>query len=134
MPPSFYCPTVTLEASRTFLAQVAAREPNAIHVVVWDGAGFHPGDGGPGSAGQRALDRVAALPPGVKPGGETLDQLKDRLCNRVFANLASLEAVMTDFLRAFWQHARRVVSLIWQDWRRTQSRRFFGRHYTGKSS
>jgi transposase len=33
-----YCPTATLEMSQAFLHQLAAREPEAIHVVLGDGA------------------------------------------------------------------------------------------------
>jgi transposase len=126
----FYCPTVNLESSRTFLAQVAAREPDAIHVVLWDGAGFHPGDGDPGLPANVRLMAFPPYSPELNPVEKLWDQLKDRLCNRVFANLKALETVMSEFLRAFWQDTQRVVSLIGDGWLRAQSERFLRRHST----
>jgi len=35
-------PTVSLALSGGFLAQIADSDPAAEHVVIWDGAGFHP--------------------------------------------------------------------------------------------
>ncbi|MBV9491239.1 MAG: IS630 family transposase, partial [Verrucomicrobia bacterium] len=55
-----YCPSVTRHTSRLFLRQLAAREPEAIHVVLWDGAGFHPEDGAPRLP---ANVRLVTLPP-----------------------------------------------------------------------
>ena len=126
----FYCPTVNLESSRTFLAQMAAREPEAIHVVLWDGAGFHPGDGDPGAPTNVRLIALPPYSPELNPVEKLWDQLKDRLCNRVFANLKALETVMSEFLRAFWQDTQRVVSLIGDGWLRAQSERFLRRHST----
>jgi transposase len=56
----FYCPTANREYSQLFLQQLAARDPEALHVVIWDGAGFHPGDGAPKLP---ANVRLIALPP-----------------------------------------------------------------------
>ena len=66
----------------------------------------------------------------LNPVEKLWDQLKDRLCNRVFANLKALETVMSEFLRAFWQDTQRVVSLIGDGWLRAQSERFLCRHST----
>jgi transposase len=129
-----YSPTVSLEASRTFLAQLAAREPEAVHVVLWDGAGFHPAEGDPGVPANVRLLPLPSYSPELNPVEKLWDQLKDRLCNQVFANLASLEALMTEFLRTFWQDAQCVVSLIGDGWLRAQSQRFLRRHCTGNSS
>jgi hypothetical protein len=129
----FYCPTVNLEGSRAFLKQVAASDPEALHVVVWDGAGFHPAEGDPGVPANVRLIALPPYRPELNPVEKLWDQLKDRLCNRVCANLASLEAVMTEFLRGFWQDARRVVGLIGGGWLRAQSKRFLRRHSTAKS-
>jgi transposase len=130
----FYCPTVDLESSRTFLRQVAAREPDATHVVLWDGAGFHPGDGDPGLPANVRLMAFPSYSPELNPVEKLWDQLKGRLCNRVFASLEALEAVPTEALCDFWQDARRVVDLIGKGWLRAQSTGFFRRHSTKMSS
>ena len=39
----FLClPAVSLEMSRLFLEHLAASDPEAEHMVIWDQAGFHP--------------------------------------------------------------------------------------------
>jgi hypothetical protein len=48
-------------------------------------------------------------------------------------SLRALEAVMTDFLRAFWEDARRVVNLIGEGWLLTQANHFFCQHSTAMS-
>jgi transposase len=128
-----YCSAATLEMCQAVLQQLAAREPEALHVVLWDGAGFHPGD--------RALDlpanvRLITFPPyspELNPVEKLWDQVKDHICNQPFGSLRALEAVMTDFLRAFWEDARRVVSLIGEGWLLTQADRFFRQHSTAMS-
>jgi hypothetical protein len=123
-----YCPAARLEMCQAFLQQLAAREPEAIHVVLWDGAGFHPGDGAPDLP---ANGRVIAFPPyspELNPVEKLWDQVKDRICNQPFGSLRALEPVMTDFLWAFWEDARRVASLVGQGWLPTQADRFFRQH------
>lgn len=130
----FYCPLANQESSRLFLHQVAARDPEAHHVVIWDGAGFHPGDGAPKLP---AAVRLLAFPPyrpELNPVEKLWDQLKDRLCNQPFNRLRALEAVMTDFLREVWQDARRVARLIGNGWLRAQSKRFLRCHFTGMTA
>jgi transposase len=111
-----YCPTVSLEGSHRFLRQIAAREPAAVHVVIWDGAGFHPRDGAAGLPENLRLLALPAYSPELNPIEKLWDQLKDHLCNRVYASLTALEEAMTNFLRPFWQEPERVRALIGQGW------------------
>jgi hypothetical protein len=111
-----YCPTVSLECSHRFLRQIAARDPETLHVVIWDGAGFHPRDGAAGLPDNLRLLTLPAYSPELNPIEKLWDQLKDHLCNRVYASLTALEAAMTDFLRPFWQEPERVRALIGQGW------------------
>jgi hypothetical protein len=53
-------PGVSLELSRLFLERLAARDPDAEHVVIWDQAGFHPQ---PGLHELPARVHVLPLPP-----------------------------------------------------------------------
>lgn len=104
--------TVDQVHERKFYQQVGASDPAAMHVLIQDGAGFHLRDGD-----ERLPDnvRILTLPayrPELNPVEGLWDQLKDALCNRVFATLAELEAVLVEQLRGFWQDARRVPSLI----------------------
>ena len=112
---------------------MAAREPEATHVVIWDEAGFHPDDGAPELPANVRLLALPPYSPQLNPVEKLWDQLKDRLCNQPFTTLRALEAVMTDCLRAFWQDARRVFSLIGDGWLLVQSQHFFRQHYTPTS-
>ena len=58
------------------------------------------------------------------------DQLKDHLCNKVFANLRAVEQAMTHFLRPFWENPERVRDLIGQGWLLAQAQALFRRIYT----
>ena len=58
------------------------------------------------------------------------DQLKDQLCNKVYASLRALENAITDFLRPFWENPERVRDLIGNGWLLSQAKAFFRRLYT----
>lgn len=111
-----YSPTVSLECSRLFLEQIARRDPGALHVVIWDGAGFHQKEA---SLEIPENVRLIALPPyspELNPVEKLWDIAKDALCNRLFADLAELEGVLTSALSEYWQDARRVFDLIGRNW------------------
>jgi transposase len=127
----FYCPTANQQYSRLFLQQIAARDPEAVHVISWDGAGFHPGQGAPELPANVRLIAFPPYSPELNPVEKLWDQLKDRLCNQPFPTLKALEAVMTEFLRGVWQDAQRVWTLVGDGWLLTQSKRFLRQHFTG---
>jgi RNase adaptor protein for sRNA GlmZ degradation len=72
--------------------------------------------------------RLLPLPsysPELNPIEGLWDQLKDYLCNKIFASLAALEDAMTDFLRPFWENAERVRDLIGNGWLLARAEAFF---------
>jgi transposase len=120
-----YSPTVSLEHSELFLQQLGGREPDATHVVIWDGAGFHPQEGAEGLP-----DNVRLLPsppysPELNPIEGLWDQLKDHLCNKGFVSLRAVEHAITDFLRPFWETPERVRDLIGNGWLLARAKAFF---------
>ena len=82
----FWClPTVSLELGHWFLARLAARDPEAEHVVIWDRAGFHPQ---PHLHPLPARVQVIALPPyspELNPVEVIGDVIKDRIANTLWA-------------------------------------------------
>jgi len=115
-----FMPTVRLDLSSGFLEQIAQSDPTAEHVVIWDGAGFHPT-----SAAKHLPARIHLLPlrpysPELNPVEGLWDQMKDGLCNRVFPTLDALEDALTVALRPFWQDQQRALSLVF-DWMHTQA-------------
>jgi transposase len=101
-----YWDGVDLEISTDFLRQIARSEPEAQHVVVWDGAGFHP------RADWRPIPRgvkLIVLPPyspELNPIEKLWDVLKDGLCNQVFDTMEDLWAAVTAQLEQLWEPTR----------------------------
>jgi hypothetical protein len=58
------------------------------------------------------------------------DQLKDHLCNQVYASLRALEKAITAFLQPFWESPERVRDLIGNGWLLAQANAFFRRLFT----
>ena len=115
-----FLPSVSLELSCGFLQQIAASDPQAEHVVIWDQAGFHPR---PGAATLPARIHLLPLPPyspELNPVEGLWDQTQDVTCNRHFADLDQLEEVLTQTLRPFWETPVRVLSLV-HHWLHTQA-------------
>ena len=120
-----YTSTVDLEFSGLFLQQVRAREPGATHVVIWDGAGFHPQDGAAGLPENVRLLPLPSYSPELNPIEGLWDQLKDHLCNKVFASLRAMEEAITEFLQPFWENPERIRDLIGQGWLLARAQAFF---------
>lgn len=116
-----FLPSVSLELTCVFLDQVAASDPDAEHVVIWDQAGFHHGPGDP-----RLPERVHLLPlpsysPELNPIEKLWDSVKDHIANRVFPTLEDIEEVITTALRPYWESPQPALSLVGDGWLRAQA-------------
>lgn len=113
----FAClPGVSLELSHLFLERLAARDPAAEHVVIWDQAGFHPQ---PGLHGLPEHIHVLPLPPyspELNPVEVIGDVIKDRIANTLWPTLESLEAALGEELRPIYESAERVRRLVSHPW------------------
>ena len=85
-------------------------------VLIQDGAGFHLRDGDARLPDNLRIVTVPAYRPELNPVEGLWDQLKDGLCNRVFATLPNLEAVLMADRRRFWTDDRRVRALVFGWW------------------
>ena len=117
----FFSPTVSLEASDFFLRQVAESDESAHHIVMWDGAGFHPKVGTHEIPERIHLLQLPAYSPELNPVEKLFDQLKDEIGNRLFSSLDDIEAAIAQMLSSFWTDLRNVASLIGQGWLLHQS-------------
>jgi len=112
---ALFLPTVSLECSRIFLAQIAASDPHAEHIVIWDQAGFHQ------ATGQTCVPRVRilSLPP-YSPELNPVEKLgiliKGAIANTLFPSLRSLEDKICEELRPLWTEPARVRQLIGDGW------------------
>jgi transposase len=115
-----FMPTVGLDLSGGFLEQIANSDPAAEHVVIWDGAGFHPTGGAAPLPARIHVLTLPAYSPELNPVEGLWDQVKDCLCNRVFPTLDDLEAALTQALRPFYENNQRALSLV-SGWMHTQA-------------
>ncbi len=78
----FYTNKADCDVSADFLAQISNRDPGAIHIVIWDGAGFHPQAGDARIPDNVVVVRQPPYSPELNPVERLWDQLRDGLCNR----------------------------------------------------
>ena len=129
-----HLPTVSCEAAGQFLGELVKLEPEAHHVVLWDGAGFHqaPDSQNPAWA-NLARVHVLKLPPycpELNPVEKIWDQLKDTVCNEVFRSVEALRQGLLPKLREFWENPAGLSSLIGNNWLCQKVRGFFSKHST----
>ena len=115
-----FLPSVSQEASASFLETIAQADPHSTHVVIQDQAGFHLK-----AADQRVPANVRLLPlppysPELNPTERVGDLIKDATGNRVFRDLAQMEAVIETELRPLWTEPSRVRQLVGAGWIRSQ--------------
>lgn len=109
------------DTSAAFLRQISNRDPYAIHVMIWDGAPFHPGN-----TDARIPDNVVVLrqppySPELNPVEKLWDMLRDWLCNRRWKSLDALMNAATFWLEKLWNSPERILSLIGEGWMRKQA-------------
>ena len=103
---------MNLECSALFLAQIAGSDPQATHVVMWDGAGFHPSDGESGLPANVRLLKLPAHSPELNPVEKLWDVVKDGICNRLFTAVSDLQKALSGVLAEYWSDASRVSDLV----------------------
>ena len=111
-----FLPSVSIFGTQIFLNQLVATDPQAIHVVLWDQAGFHPK---PGSHSLPEQIRIVEFPPycpELNPVEKLWDQVKRHVANDVFETLESIESKIEEVLSPFWQSVEPVISLLGDNW------------------
>ena len=104
------------DVSATFLKQISERDPYAIHIMIWDGASFHPQNSDKRIPENVVVLRQPPYSPELNPVERLWDQLRDELCNRRWNSLADLLNTATRWLKEFWETPQRVMSLIGKGW------------------
>lgn len=111
-----FTPSVCLEWTAEFIKLIVATAPQALHILIWDGAGFHhrPGD-------QRLPDsvRVLTLPPytpELNPVETLWDRVAEAVSNTVWQTLGHIQQAIEPVLQAFWSCQQRVRSLLGDFW------------------
>ncbi|RYD25785.1 MAG: IS630 family transposase [Verrucomicrobiaceae bacterium] len=133
-PVFYHMPEVTCVAVNLFLGEIAAGDPDAHHVVLWDGAGFHqPPDPDDPECPDLTKVHVLKLPPycpELNPVEKVWDQLKDAVCNRVFKSIEDLRQGLLPKLQEFWENPLGLSSLIGNNWLRQKISKYLAGHFT----
>lgn len=111
-----YTDAADTEVSLSFLEQISRKDPDAEHVVIWDGASFHPNGNH-----RRIPDNVTVLKqppysPELNCVEKLWDMLRDGLCNRAWRNIDELLDHATRWLKQFWENPKRIQSLVGNGW------------------
>ncbi len=113
----FLClPEVSLEMSGLFLQHLAASDPNAEHIVIWDQAGFHPK---PELHAVPARVHLVSLPPyspELNPTEAIGDVIKDRIGNVRWETIPDLEQAIGEELRPLCENSENVRRLVAHPW------------------
>ncbi len=111
-----HLPSVSLEWDQSYLRNLAASDPEAIHVLVRDQAGFHLRDGDPRLPERVRLIDLPPYSPELNPCEQLWDIIKDETCNHIHASIEALRERMSTTLRRYWEDAPAVLRLIGRDW------------------
>ena len=115
-------PTVNLDWTEVFLLQIKKQYPRHEHIVVWDGAGFHPKDS---FHEQVPIDvHVVLLPPyspALNPIEKLWDLIQDHTSNKLWPTIERLDQVVALHLKGWWEDPGRVISLFGNGWIRASA-------------
>ena len=118
-----YTERVVKDFDRAFLEQISKHDPEAVHVVIGDGAGFHHREGVQQEKPLPANLKVLTLPPyspELNPVEKLWDIVKDRICNVCWDTLQDLEDAITECLRVWWDKADGFGSLFTNSYLRSE--------------
>ena len=107
-----FTPTLNKEWDLGFLGQIAAHDPEAIHIVIGDGAGFHHKKDEEPLPGKVRIITLPAYSPELNPVEKLWDIVKDGICNRDWADLDELEEKIIERIKPYWEDAKYVTRLI----------------------
>jgi transposase len=103
---------VDLDCSYAFLTDLAATDPNAEHIVIWDGAGFHQKEGKHELPERVHVIQLPPYSPELNPIEKLWDVVKDGICNKIYDSIPELwEAVLVE-LKPFQEQADRVFQIL----------------------
>ena len=111
-----YLLTVSLDMTALFLKQLVDTDPEAIHVLLWDRAGFHPKVDLHALPVPVRLVEFPAYSPELNPIEKLWDMVKDAVSNEVWETLSDIESAISHELRPFWESVSRVREFLGDNW------------------
>ena len=112
-------PTVSLDWTEAFLKQIKKQYPTYEHVIVWDGAGFHPKDDSHAQIPE-GIHTIMLPPysPELSPIEKLWDLIQDHTSNKLWPSIKRLDQVVALHLKDWWENPNQVISLIGKGWLR----------------
>ena len=115
-------PSVSLDWTEAFLEQIKKQYPGHEHVVVWDGAGFHPKE----SSHEQVPEgiHIIMLPPyspELNPIEKLWDCIQDYTANKLWPSIERLDQVVALLLQEWWEDPGRVTRLVGNNWQRASA-------------
>lgn len=114
-------PSVSLQFTRLFLGQVAARDPGAHHVVIWDNAGFHHRPGDPLLPPNVHVMPLPPYSPELNPAEKLWDVIRDSIANVVHGTIETMDGAVAAAAKAFYDAPDKIRSLVGNGWLHLQA-------------
>ena len=130
----FFTPTVSLRWTDAFLQQLVATAPEAIHILIWDGAGFHPKENIHQLPPQLRLLPLPPYCPESNPVEPLWNIVKREEANAAWPTLDIIEEVISQALTPFWQQTEKVLSFLGISWLTLGAASFLARRLNANSS
>lgn len=115
-------PTVNLEWTEAFLKEIKKMYPDFEHIVVWDGAGFHPQNTEHPMVPEGVhVMRLPPYSPELNPIEQLWDLIQDQIANKLFKTIKRMDEVVAQHLSAWWTNPEQVLSLVGMNWQHVQA-------------
>lgn len=111
-----FTPCIDQDVHGLFLQQISRTEPDAVHVIIQDQAGFHLSATDPRLPANVRLLPLPPYSPELNPVEKLGDLVKDQVCNRLYPSLRKLEDRIIGALRPWRTDGTKVAGLIGQGW------------------
>lgn len=111
-----FTPVIDQETHLLFLKQIGETQPDALHIIIQDQAGFHVKTDDKRLPGNIRLEPLPPYSPELNPVEKLGDLVKDAICNRLYPSLRKLEDAIYCELKPLCTTASRVAQLIGQGW------------------
>ena len=107
-----FTPALNKEWDRSFISQISPEDPESMHVILGNGAGFHHRQSEEGLPLNVKIITLPAYSPELNPVEKLWDIVKDGICNRDWTDLDELEEEIIKRIRPCWEDTKRVTRLI----------------------
>lgn len=110
-------PSVNLQWTEVFLKEIKAQYGDYEHIVVWDGAGFHPKENNHERVPSGIY--IVTLPPyspELNPIEKLWDLIQDQTANKLWPTIERIDQVVGLHLKDWWEAPEKVLSLFGNGW------------------